>query len=61
MGVLEELYTDEDEPCAGKPKNWEWTKDALWGVALLSAPAQVAVGCSATKNTAAYPAGLSKF
>ncbi|KAF7313455.1 hypothetical protein HMN09_00501400 [Mycena chlorophos] len=44
-----------------RPANWEWTQDVLWGAMLLTDDAQLKISCGASKLTATYPAGLSKF
>ncbi|KAF7301311.1 hypothetical protein MIND_00696200 [Mycena indigotica] len=45
----------------GRPDNWQWTKDILWGVAMLTAPAQLTATCGSSRLSTTLPAGLSKF
>ncbi|KAF5381673.1 hypothetical protein D9615_005563 [Tricholomella constricta] len=45
----------------GKPQNWAYTQDYLWGVVLLPSPAMVTLSCGSSTVTSALPAGLSKM
>ncbi|KAH9945573.1 glycoside hydrolase family 71 protein [Amylocystis lapponica] len=44
-----------------KPTNYQWTQDYLWGVVLLTAPANVTLTCGTTTQKTSAPAGLTKL
>ncbi|KAJ6535999.1 glycoside hydrolase family 71 protein [Mycena vulgaris] len=44
----------------GPPLNHQWSRDFLWAIFLLAAPADVALQCGSTHQKWSVPAGLSK-
>ncbi|KAH8096821.1 glycoside hydrolase family 71 protein [Cristinia sonorae] len=59
-GRLYPAAATSKDPVA-KPTNWQWTQDYVWGVFLLTSPAQVQITCGTASTRASLPAGLSKI
>ncbi|KAJ7718317.1 glycosyl hydrolase family 71-domain-containing protein [Mycena metata] len=45
----------------GRPANWQWTRDFLWAVVLLTDPATVMLRCGPNQGSWDVPSGLSKL
>ncbi|KAJ6582853.1 glycoside hydrolase family 71 protein [Mycena sp. CBHHK59/15] len=45
----------------GKPLNWQWTQDRVWGIVLLKSPAQVILSCGTSSTSVALSSGLFKL
>ncbi|KAJ7025579.1 glycoside hydrolase family 71 protein [Mycena alexandri] len=45
----------------GRPANWQWTRDYLWAIFLLTKPATVALQCGPNQGSWDVPSGLSKL
>ncbi|KAJ7083617.1 glycoside hydrolase family 71 protein, partial [Mycena belliarum] len=45
----------------GRPANSDWSRDFLWAVAMLTAPADVVLECGDKRESWSLPAGLAKL
>ncbi|KAJ7471197.1 glycoside hydrolase family 71 protein [Mycena galericulata] len=45
----------------GRPNNWQWTQDYVWGVVLLKSAAQITLSCGSSRTSVMLPAGLGKM